>query len=86
MLLDLWLTLSLKLDYFCFHLGQIDWQRNLFNDYLMAEKYQLYHLFSLMANLYQILKKRLTNLMNFLVVNVHLLTMVMNVQVSHFCY
>ena len=50
----------------------------------MAEKYQLYHFFSLMTMFYQILKKKLTDLMSFLVVSVHFLTEIANVQVSLF--
>ena len=50
----------------------------------MVEKYQLYQLFSLMTNFYQILKKKLTDLINFLVVRVHFLTMVVNFQVGLF--
>ena len=38
--------------------------------------------FSLMTNFYQILKKKLTDLINFLVVRVHFLTMVVNFQVG----
>ena len=50
----------------------------------MVEKYQLYQLFSLMTNFYQILKKKLTDLINFLVARVHFLTMVVNFQVGLF--
>ena len=50
----------------------------------MVVKYQLYHLFSLMTHLHQIFKKKLTDLINFLVVIVYLLTKVVNVPVRLF--
>ena len=82
-----------KDEYYCYLAKKLnDLQTNsktyssILKTFLVVEKYQLYHLFSLMANLYQILKKKLTDLMNFLVVSVHLLTMRVNVQVSLFLF